>query len=106
MGDSTDGDLSSEEIYEEMEVLEPYTAGELASVFNAPKRRIQKLLERLSNSGKSGKRNPSQTRQSGSEKHQSTSVRTAGTSTRSSFSTQFFRQYNSARSVENRYNNT
>jgi len=58
MGDSADRDLSVEEIYEEMEVLEPYTAGELASSFDAPKRRIRKLLERLADSGEIRKKEP------------------------------------------------
>lgn len=50
MGEDTERELSPDEVYDEMEVLEPYTAGELASSFNAPKRRIRTLLERLSNS--------------------------------------------------------
>lgn len=45
-------ELTAEEIHDEMEVLEPYTAGELASRFDAPKKHIRKLLERLSSNGK------------------------------------------------------
>jgi hypothetical protein len=44
MGERNNADPSPAEIYEEMEVLEPYTAGELASLFDAPKERIRALL--------------------------------------------------------------
>jgi hypothetical protein len=58
MGENSEQDLSADEIYHEMEVLEPYTAGELASYFAAPKDRVRKLLQRLSNSGKLRKKEP------------------------------------------------
>lgn len=45
-------DVTADDVYEEMEPLEPYTAGELASVVDAPKRRIRELLEALWNEGK------------------------------------------------------
>lgn len=44
--------LSPDDGYEEMEVLEPYMAGELASRFEGTKLRIQGLLDRLSDIGK------------------------------------------------------
>jgi DNA-binding transcriptional ArsR family regulator len=62
MGDKTESDLLPEDIYEEMDVLEPYTAGELASNFDVPKRRIRKLLERLADSGKIRKKEPERKR--------------------------------------------
>jgi DNA replicative helicase MCM subunit Mcm2 (Cdc46/Mcm family) len=62
MGERDEESLSTEEIYEEMEVLEPYTAGELASHFDAPKQRIRNLLERLAKSGKIRKKEPESTR--------------------------------------------
>lgn len=45
----TDDDAapSATALYEEMEVLEPYTTGELATAVGAPKRRVRRLLERL-----------------------------------------------------------
>lgn len=58
MRENGERNLSANEIYSEMEVLEPYTAGELASYFDAPKDRVRKLLERLSTSGKLRKKEP------------------------------------------------
>lgn len=58
MKENNDSDLSADTIYHEMEVLEPYTAGELASYFDAPKERVRKLLQRLSSSGKIRKKKP------------------------------------------------
>jgi hypothetical protein len=58
MGKNNDRDLSPDDIYDEMEVLEPYTAGELAPKYDAPKQRIRTLLERLSDLGKIRKKEP------------------------------------------------
>lgn len=58
MGETNERDLSPDEVYDEMEVLEPYTAGELASRFGAPKQRVRRLLERLSDSNKVRKKEP------------------------------------------------
>jgi rubrerythrin len=58
MKDDTKQDLSADVIYDEMEVLEPYTTGELASYFDAPKQRIRNLLERLTSTGKIRKKEP------------------------------------------------
>jgi hypothetical protein len=58
MGERNNADPSPAEIYEEMEVLEPYTAGELASLFDAPKERIRALLERLADAGRIRKETP------------------------------------------------
>lgn len=58
MSRKTDPDLSEDELYQQMEVLEPYTAGELASVFEAPKQRVRNLLDRLAASGKIRKKEP------------------------------------------------
>jgi hypothetical protein len=54
--------LSTEEVCEEMEVFEPYTTGELASYFDAPKQRIRNLLDRLAKTGKIRKKAPEPTR--------------------------------------------
>lgn len=51
-------DVTENEIYEEMAVLEPYTTGELASSFDLPKRRVRSLLERLRNGDKIRKKEP------------------------------------------------
>lgn len=58
MGKSNDRDISADNIYDEMEELEPYTAGELASKYDAPKQLIRNLLERLSDRGKIRKKEP------------------------------------------------
>lgn len=58
MGKNNDRDFSPDDLYDEMEVLEPYTAGELASKYDAPKQRIRTLLERLSDLGKIRKKEP------------------------------------------------
>lgn len=58
MGDTTDRDPSSEQIYDGIGVIEPYTAGELASDFDVPKERVRNLLERLVDSGKNRKKVP------------------------------------------------
>lgn len=58
MVDETGHDLTPDTVYEEMDVLEPYTTGELASYFDAPKQRVRDLLERLSDSGKIRKKEP------------------------------------------------
>lgn len=58
MDDKTDEDPLSEDIYEEIEILEPSTTGELSSRFDAPKRRIRKLLEQLATSNKIRKKEP------------------------------------------------
>lgn len=49
---------SAAALYEELEVLEPYTTGELASEVEAPKRRVRRLLERLAGDGKIRKKVP------------------------------------------------
>jgi hypothetical protein len=58
MGERNDTNHSPDEIYGGMEILEPYTAGELASIFDAPKQRIRDLLERLADSGEIRKKEP------------------------------------------------
>lgn len=58
MGDHDGGELSAADLREGMAVLEPYTAGELASRFDAPKRRVRALLERLSEEGTVRKKAP------------------------------------------------
>jgi transcription initiation factor IIE alpha subunit len=58
MGRDSDPKLSPDEVYEEMDVLEPYTTGELASIFDAPKWRIRELLERLTDENKIRKKAP------------------------------------------------
>jgi predicted RNA-binding Zn-ribbon protein involved in translation (DUF1610 family) len=58
MGENNERDLSPDEICDEMEILEPYTTGELALYFDAPKQRIRNLLEQLSNLGKIRKKEP------------------------------------------------
>jgi DNA-binding GntR family transcriptional regulator len=50
--------LTAEDLYDDMEVLEPYTAGELAARFDASKKRVRTLLERLSGDGKVRKKEP------------------------------------------------
>lgn len=55
--DSED-DLGPDAVYEEMEVLEPYTSGELASRFDVAKQLVRRLLEGLSESGKIRKKEP------------------------------------------------
>lgn len=49
---------SSRDVYEKMEVLEPYTTDELATTFDAPKQRIRDRLERLFQAGKLRKKEP------------------------------------------------
>lgn len=61
MDEGEDQRLSPDEVYDEMEVLEPYTTRELASYFDAPKQRIRNLLERLSTTGKIRKKAPEST---------------------------------------------
>jgi hypothetical protein len=58
MSKDTDQELSPEEVYDEMAIFEPYTAGELASHFEKSKRGMRNLLERLSASGKIRKKEP------------------------------------------------
>lgn len=48
MGKDNERDLSSDDLYNEMEALEPSTAGGLASKDDAPKQRVRDLLEGLS----------------------------------------------------------
>jgi DNA-binding transcriptional ArsR family regulator len=51
-------DLSPEELYQGLEVMEPYTAGELASRFEVSRRHIRTLLDRLREAGKIRKKEP------------------------------------------------
>lgn len=51
-------ELTAEAIFDDIEVLEPYTTGELASRFDVAKRRLQALLEGLSAAGKIRKKEP------------------------------------------------
>lgn len=58
MGENNDTGLSPDDLHDEMEVLEPYTTGELASKYDTPKQRVRDLLERLSDRGKVRKKEP------------------------------------------------
>lgn len=58
MGDRNEPDRSAEAVYGEMAVLEPYTTGELASSFDAPRRRIRTLLKRLADAGRVRRKDP------------------------------------------------
>lgn len=51
-------DVSPEDVYEEMEPLEPYTTGELARSLHAPKRLLRSLLRSLSGDGKVREKEP------------------------------------------------
>lgn len=64
MTDSTaDGDEpSSEDVYEEMEPLEPYTTGELASLFSAPRDLVGRLLDKLAGEHRIRKKEPEPSR--------------------------------------------
>ncbi|WP_338739480.1 FeoC-like transcriptional regulator [Haloplanus salilacus] len=52
MGDATERDLTADGLYDEMEVLEPYTTGELASTMEASRAQVRDLLERLATSAR------------------------------------------------------
>jgi len=58
MGEDSDRELTTDEIYHEMEVLEPYTARELASCYDVTKYCVRKLLQRLFSSGTLRKKKP------------------------------------------------
>lgn len=58
MGNNNGRELSPDDVYDEMVVLEAYTAGELASKYGAPKQRIRNPSERLSELGKIRKNEP------------------------------------------------
>ena len=58
MGADDGTELSADVLLEEMEVLEPYTAGELAAKYETSKSRIRRLLDRLSTAGEIRKKAP------------------------------------------------
>jgi hypothetical protein len=62
MTDSSAESPSSEDVYEKMEVLEPYTTDELAATFNAPKKRIRTVLNGGSKQENSERRNQNRAR--------------------------------------------
>jgi DNA-directed RNA polymerase subunit RPC12/RpoP len=45
--DDSAGGIDAETLRERMEPLEPYTTGELANLFDAPRERVRELLESL-----------------------------------------------------------
>ena len=58
---NSDPDVSApdvERVYETMEPLEPYTTGELASILDAPRQAVRKLLELLAGDRKVRKKEP------------------------------------------------
>jgi hypothetical protein len=56
--DTADAELTPDRLYEEMEVLEPYTAGELASQLKRPKQLVRTLLEQLREKDQVRKKEP------------------------------------------------
>jgi hypothetical protein len=58
MGADDGTDISADVLLEEMAVLEPYTAGELAAKYDTSKTRIRRLLDRLSSAGEIRKKEP------------------------------------------------
>ncbi|WP_248895809.1 hypothetical protein [Haloplanus halobius] len=58
MSKHTDDDPTADDVYERMEPLEPYTAGELASALDAPKQVIRTLLNRLAGADRIRKKAP------------------------------------------------
>lgn len=53
-----DADPTPSDVYEAMEPLEPYTAGELAAALDAPRRRVRALLDRLAGDDRIRKKEP------------------------------------------------
>jgi len=54
----SDHGLTSEDVFEKMEPLEPYTTGELADILDAPRRTVYNYLEELAEEGQIRKKKP------------------------------------------------
>jgi len=50
--------LTTEDVFEKMEPLEPYTTGELADILDAPRRTVYNYLEELAEEGQIRKKKP------------------------------------------------
>lgn len=53
-----DPDIDADQVYDSMDPLEPYTTGELASLLDAPKQFVRKLLDTLAGDEKIRKKQP------------------------------------------------
>lgn len=103
MGEESDQDLTTDVIHHEMEVLEPYTAGNSPRILMSRKTAFASFCNGSLARGRFARRNPSRTRLSGFETHQFTSVQTVGTDMKSNFTTSFCPQSSFVPAVENRY---
>lgn len=54
--------ITSDDVYESMDPLEPYTTGELAQSLDVPRRTVYKYLEELAKSGRIKKKKPNERR--------------------------------------------
>lgn len=50
--------LTTDDVFERMDPLEPYTTGELAEVLDAPRRSVYNYLEQLAEEGRIRKKKP------------------------------------------------
>lgn len=51
-------DITSDDVFEAMEPLEPYTTGELSEMLGAPRRSVYNYLEKLAEQGQIRKKKP------------------------------------------------
>lgn len=92
--ESSDEDkLSSKDIYEAMDPLEPYTTGELASRLDASKGRVWSLLNKLVGKDKVRKKEPEPNQMIWIRESPAYGVRTVATSSRLSLSIRFYLRF-------------